>query len=183
MKNALLKSETGLFSNWIKPEWDEAFMGISFLIAMMSPDHNTKHGACLVNKNKQIVSLGFNGFPPDCDDDRLPQTRPEKYLFFEHAESNCINNSNGNLEGCILYVTGHPCAHCFRKLLCKRISKIVYGPIGSNCVLEEDKKAIYLMNKSPHSICGKIQMVEFHGDPFVCMDKAKQYYDIKLRQL
>ena len=43
--------------------WDEYFMGIAHLSAMRSKDPNTKVGACIVDKNNKILSVGYNGFP------------------------------------------------------------------------------------------------------------------------
>ena len=52
--------------------WDEYFMGIALLSAKRSKDPNTQVGACIVDSNKKIVGVGYNGFPIDCDDDLLP---------------------------------------------------------------------------------------------------------------
>lgn len=44
--------------------WDEYFMGVALLSAMRSKDPNTQVGACIVNDDNRIVSVGYNGFPP-----------------------------------------------------------------------------------------------------------------------
>ena len=43
--------------------WDEYFMGVALLSAMRSKDPNTQVGACIVNDDNRIVSVGYNGFP------------------------------------------------------------------------------------------------------------------------
>ena len=43
--------------------WDEYFMGISHLSALRSKDPNTQVGACIVDKEKRVVSIGYNGMP------------------------------------------------------------------------------------------------------------------------
>ena len=53
-------------------EWAEYFMAVSFLSAMRSKDPATQVGACIVNEEKQIVGIGYNGMPRGCSDDELP---------------------------------------------------------------------------------------------------------------
>ena len=38
--------------------WDEYFMGIATLSAMRSKDPSTQVGACIVNSDKRILSMG-----------------------------------------------------------------------------------------------------------------------------
>ncbi len=72
-------------------------MGVAFLSAMRSKDPNTQVGACIVNKDKRIVGVGYNGFPVGCSDDCLPWARTSetgdpmevKYSFICHAVSTC----------------------------------------------------------------------------------------------
>ena len=55
--------------------WDDYFMAIAFLSAMRSKDPSTQVGACIVNPDKRIVGMGYNGFPRGCSDDELPWCR------------------------------------------------------------------------------------------------------------
>jgi dCMP deaminase len=78
--------------------WDEYFMGVALLSAQRSKDPNTQVGACIVNPDKKIVGVGYNGFPSGCDDDVLPWEREgsfleTKYPYVCHAELNAILNS------------------------------------------------------------------------------------------
>ena len=76
--------------------WDEYFMGIALLSAMRSKDPSTQVGACIVNKENRIVSVGYNGFPKGCSDEEFPWERTAenqndtKYPFVCHAELNAI---------------------------------------------------------------------------------------------
>lgn len=49
--------------------WEEYFMGVAKLSALRSKDPSTQVGACIVNDNNRIVSMGYNGFPSGCSDD------------------------------------------------------------------------------------------------------------------
>jgi hypothetical protein len=55
--------------------WDEYFMAVAFLSAQRSKDPNSQVGACIVNEEKKIVGIGYNGMPNGCSDDTLPWAR------------------------------------------------------------------------------------------------------------
>ncbi len=56
-------------------QWDEYFMAVAFLSAKRSKDPNSQVGACIVNEEKKIVGIGYNGMPNGCSDDLLPWAR------------------------------------------------------------------------------------------------------------
>ena len=113
--------------------WDEYFMGIALLSAMRSKDPNTKVGACIVDEDKKVVSIGYNGMPMGCNEEELSWNKGEgldsKYLYVCHAEFNAIlNTRNGTsaLKGCTLYVTLFPCNECAKAIIQTRIKEVVY---------------------------------------------------------
>lgn len=113
--------------------WDEYFMGIAMLSAERSKDNSTQVGACIVNSDKKIISVGYNGMPTGCIDDEMPWERDgetfldTKYPFVCHAELNAILNSNiGNLSGCTVYVTLFPCNECAKAIIQSGIKRVVY---------------------------------------------------------
>ncbi|MFA5571028.1 MAG: deoxycytidylate deaminase [Sphaerochaetaceae bacterium] len=111
--------------------WDEYFMGVALLSAKRSKDPNTQVGACIVNTDKKIVGVGYNGSPRGLNDDELPWAREgefleTKYPYVVHAELNAILNSTSNLKGCTLYVALFPCNECAKAIIQVGISEIVY---------------------------------------------------------
>lgn len=111
--------------------WDEYFMGIAHLSAMRSKDPNTKVGACIVDDNHKIVTVGYNGFPLGCKDSDFPWERTggfkeTKYAYVVHAELNAILNSPRNLKDCTCYVTLFPCNECAKAIVQSGIKKVVY---------------------------------------------------------
>ena len=112
--------------------WEEYFMNLSILTSLRSKDKNTKVGACVVDKNNRIVSLGYNGFVNGCKNDDFPYEREgewlnTKYPYVVHAEENAILNSHGNiLEDCTLYVTLFPCNECSKMIVQSGIKNVVY---------------------------------------------------------
>lgn len=111
--------------------WDEYFMSVAHLSALRSKDPNTQVGACIVNPDKRIVGLGYNGFPRGCDDDSYPWDREgdfldTKYPFVVHAELNAILNSIQSLKGCTIYVSLFPCNECAKAIIQSGIKCVVY---------------------------------------------------------
>lgn len=113
--------------------WDEYFMGIASLSALRSKDPNTQVGACIVDKNKRVVSIGYNGMPSHLDEDKLSWNKGEgldsKYLYVCHAEFNAILNTRGgnDLSGCSLYVTLFPCNECAKAIIQTGIKEVIYA--------------------------------------------------------
>ncbi|MFA5503022.1 MAG: dCMP deaminase family protein [Bacilli bacterium] len=112
--------------------WDEYFMGVALLSSLRSKDPNTKVGACIVDDDHKVVSIGYNGMPRNIDESKLSWEKGEdldsKYLYVCHAEFNAILNiRNGSaLKGCTLYVTLFPCNECAKAIIQVGIKEIVY---------------------------------------------------------
>ena len=88
--------------------WDAYFMGVALLSAQRSKDNNTQVGSCIVDPHNKILSMGYNGMPTGCSDDRMPWERKgtpldTKYLYVCHAELNSILNYSGRLYHTVLY--------------------------------------------------------------------------------
>ncbi|CAI5702009.1 unnamed protein product [Peronospora effusa] len=115
--------------------WDDYFMSVAFLSAMRSKDPSTQVGACIVNSERKIVGIGYNGFPNRCGDDELPWARESetnspldtKYPYVCHAEMNAILNKNStDVKGCTMYVALFPCNECAKLIIQSGISRVVY---------------------------------------------------------
>ena len=112
--------------------WDDYFMSIAMLSAERSKDPNTRVGACIVDPNKKIIGVGYNGFPIGCSDDILPWNREGdymdvKYPYVCHSELNAILNSVGrNLGGSSIYVALCPCNECAKAIIQSGIREVVY---------------------------------------------------------
>lgn len=111
--------------------WDEYFMGLAHLSALRSKDPNTQVGACIVDEDNKVVSIGYNGMPRGCKDEKMPWAREgdflkTKYAYVVHAELNAILNSPRNLNNCILYVSLFPCNECAKAIIQSGIKKVIY---------------------------------------------------------
>jgi len=112
--------------------WDEYFMGLALLSAKRSKDPRTQVGACIVNPQNRIMSVGYNGRPHGCSDDEFPwesegDPNNTKYPYVCHAKLNAILNCGGrNLEGCVLYVALFPCCECAKAIIQCGIREVRY---------------------------------------------------------
>lgn len=116
--------------------WDKKFMGLANYIAKWSKDPSTKVGAVIVNSDKRVVSLGYNGFPQGVDDSVVERyERPAKYKYTEHSERNAIFSAarlGVSLVGCTIYCNYLPCADCARAIIQSGIVKVVYEKDATN---------------------------------------------------
>ena len=112
--------------------WDEYFMGIAVLSGLRSKDPATKVGACIVDSDNKVVSIGYNGMPRGLDESQLSWNRGEdldsKYLYVCHAEFNAILNTRvgSALKDCRLYVTLFPCNECAKAIIQSGIKEVIY---------------------------------------------------------
>jgi len=111
--------------------WDEYFMGVALLSAKRSKDPSTRVGACIVNEDRRIVAVGYNGMPQGCDDKVFPWGKvgkylDQKYLYVVHAELNAILNAVTSLKNCVIYTSLFQCNECCKAIIQSGIKKVVY---------------------------------------------------------
>ena len=114
-------------------KWDEYFIGLAILCALRSKDPNTRVGACIVNDENKVISLGYNGMPIGCADSDMPWGKDKdeyldnKYPFVCHAELNAVVNCYGkNIKNSTLYTTLFPCNECAKVIIQSGIKKVIY---------------------------------------------------------
>jgi len=134
--------------------WHRRYIQMAGLVAQWSKDPSTKVGCILVNPASQVVvATGFNGFARGIEERNMVEepdkhgsthlysdglnsrwlTRPEKYLWVEHAERNAIYNAARNGQatlGTIAYMNYNPhciCPDCARAIIQAGIIQVI-GP-------------------------------------------------------
>ena len=143
--------------------WDEYFMGMAVLSSLRSKDPSTKVGAVIVNDEKKVVSIGYNGMPRHIEDEDLTWNKGEgldsKYLYVCHAELNAILNArNGSsLANCTVYVTLFPCNECTKALIQVGIKEVVYldDKYGDTVGVQASKKMLSLAGIKYRQFVGK----------------------------
>lgn len=126
--------------------WDEYFMGVAALSALRSKDPKRQVGACIINTDKRIVGIGYNGMPRGLADSADVWAEDTKLLYVVHAEANAILNSTVSLKDATLYVTKFPCNECAKLIIQSGIKEVVYQ--------------------------GKLPRAEYHPDTVIMLFKA-----------
>ena len=141
-------------------EWDEYFMKIAETVATKSKDPSSKMGCVIVDKNKRVVSLGYNGMLQGADESKMTlRERPMKYYFAIHSEMNALIFARRDLTGCTIYNRVATCENCLKYCLQAGIKRFVYGqlrvhshstdPARSMSNIETDEAIIRLLTSMP----------------------------------
>ena len=141
-------------------KWDEYFLKIAETVALKSKDPSSKMGCVIVDKNKRVVSVGFNGLVRGADESKMTLSeRPMKYRFVIHSEMNAIIYARQNLDGCTVYNRVATCDNCLKHCLQAGIKRFVYrelrvhshstDPSKSMTNVETDEAVIRLLASMP----------------------------------
>jgi dCMP deaminase len=111
-------------------QWDEWFFSLAITASKKSKDPSTHVGCVIVGPDKEIRSIGYNGFARGVNDSRADwQQRPMKIKVTAHAELNAVCNAarcGATLKGCVAYVTLPPCASCALALTQAGVSSVSF---------------------------------------------------------
>ena len=109
------------------------FMFTAQLASLRSKDPEKQIGACIVDTNGKIISIGYNGFPNNrtevfpWDEKEETKTVNSKKSYMCHAELNAIvNKYDADINECVLYQTLYPCINCARLIIQSGIKEIFY---------------------------------------------------------
>ena len=107
--------------------WDHRFLELAQLVSKWSKDPSTKVGAVIVDKNRRILSVGYNGLPKGVKDfDYRLHDRDVKYKFMVHAERNALLFAHTKVENATLYTYPFmPCSECAGMVIQSGINRVV----------------------------------------------------------
>ena len=113
--------------------WDQRFLDLAQHVAGWSKDPSTKVGAVIVNSNRHVIGLGYNGFPRGVPDNESEMANRETKLALTiHAETNAVLNATASVSGCALYVWPFmPCSNCAGMVVNAGIARVV-APLHSS---------------------------------------------------
>lgn len=123
-----------MIDNQIKINHIRAFMDSAKAFAKLSKCTRLKVG-CVAVKNGTIIAIGWNGLPPDVEDDSceyfddVTEKLVTKYSC-RHAEKNMILHlakSNESSKDATLVVTHAPCVDCSHMLKDSGFVRVIYG--------------------------------------------------------
>ena len=110
----------------ITSDWDVKFLELASYVSLWSKDPSTKVGAVIANDQKQVLSLGYNGFPRGVDDwASRYEDREMKLLYVAHAERNALDNAFTDVRGATMYTSLCPCNECAKSIIQRGIKRVV----------------------------------------------------------
>jgi|14BtaG_2_1085337.scaffolds.fasta_scaffold35345_3 dCMP deaminase len=110
---------------------DQTYMAMAEELSKLSYANRKKVG-CLIVKDTQIISEGYNGTPKGFSNEcEYRSYVDEEYTKPEvlHAESNAISKiarSTNSSDGATLYVTLAPCFDCAKLIIQSGIVRVIY---------------------------------------------------------
>jgi dCMP deaminase len=110
-------------------DWDAYFQPLVYNIAAKSKDRSSKYGAIITDVSRRILSTGYNGIPRGLEYREDYHSRPDKYMYFVHAEQNAIYAAAANgvaVEGGCIYLIKPPCAECVKGIIQAGIGEVIY---------------------------------------------------------
>lgn len=149
-------------------------MKLAFFLAERTDDPRKGVGTVIVNKSKDVVGLGWNGFPTKslygefpraADKDPPVEARADKkYPYIIHAEQNALLMRNTkNIVDATLIATMTPCDDCTPLIEMQGIKTVVLG----EKMMRRDTRGLMNFTKFP-------QRVNDKDDPIVCFELEKQ---------
>lgn len=120
-------------------KWDHHFLMLAIENAKMSKDPSTRVGAVIVGPDREVRSMGFNGFPRGIADthERL-HDRDQKLDLVVHGEMNAVLHAarvGVSVKGCTLYLAaidksgliwgGAPCIRCTVEIIQAGIASVI----------------------------------------------------------
>lgn len=118
-------------------------MNIAEAVSAKSKDPSSKMGCVIVDKNKRVVSLGYNGMIQGADESKMTLSeRPMKYYFVIHSEMNAVLFSHQDLTGCTIYNRVATCENCLKYCLQAGIKRFVYRELRVHSYSTDPKKSM-----------------------------------------
>jgi dCMP deaminase len=114
--------------------WESYFMSIAVLSSFRSKDSKTNNGAVIVDSDKKVIGVGYNGLPKGFDDNKKifwsdddSSAKNSKHSYVVHAEANAIYNRNtSRVSGQVMYCTLFPCRECAKAIIQNNICEVIY---------------------------------------------------------
>jgi len=111
--------------------WQKRFLSLARHVGEWSKDPSTQVGCVLIDQDRRVLSVGYNGLPRGVEDlpSRLADRRV-KHLMTVHAEANAISAAARNgvpLNGATAYVTHPCCSQCAALLVQAGVKRVVHS--------------------------------------------------------
>lgn len=124
-----------------RPTFLETAISTALTWAERSEDPYRKVGACVLDKEGRVLSVGYNGLLPKMSVDRaFWKDREYRRKFIVHAETNALSLINKKDNPYIIAVSMLPCSDCAKNIACHGIKTVVYNEEYDR---DQDSKKIF----------------------------------------
>ena len=102
------------------------FLEMAKMVGSWSKDPSTQVGAVIVDDDRRVISLGYNGFPKGVADNNRLEDRKEKYKMIVHAERNALLFANVSVKDATIFTYPFmPCPVCTGMIIQSGIQRVV----------------------------------------------------------
>ena len=119
------RQEMGFEDTNYRPEFNEYACLVAKTVSLRSEDADTKVGACVLNDENRILSVGYNGFPKGWKRNSS-WSRDDKLNHVIHAEQNAFSMLKRDEKPCLIGLTHSPCIACAREIVNYGIKEVWY---------------------------------------------------------
>tara|TARA_R100000315_G_C5169274_1_gene97638 strand:- start:210 stop:647 length:438 start_codon:yes stop_codon:yes gene_type:complete len=110
----------------ILKKWNMRFLEMAKMVGSWSKDPSTQVGAVIVDDDRRVISLGYNGFPKGVADNNRLEDRKEKYKMIVHAERNALLFANVSVKDATIFTYPFmPCPVCTGMIIQSGIQRVV----------------------------------------------------------
>ena len=110
----------------ILKKWNMRFLEMARMVGLWSKDPSTQVGAVIVDDDRRVISLGYNGFPKGVADNNRLEDRKEKNKMIVHAERNALLFANVSVKDATIFTYPFmPCPVCTGMIIQSGIQRVV----------------------------------------------------------
>jgi dCMP deaminase len=115
--------------------WDKYGLEIAKAASYRSEDPYLQVGACVLRRDRSIISIGYNGAASGVDIDWGNRDARRSYVI--HAEINALRYCTPDqTRGGYMYVTHHPCLECTKVIASYGIEEVRYEDLIDGSVYD-----------------------------------------------
>jgi dCMP deaminase len=111
-----------------RPSFEEIALQTAKVWSLRSEDPYRKVGACVLNEEGRVLSVGYNGLPAKFNlKKKFWNNRDERRKYMIHAEINALSLIKKSDKPYLLACTLLPCSSCATSIISYGIKKVIYS--------------------------------------------------------
>jgi len=111
-----------------RPSFEEIALETAKIWSLRSEDPYKKVGACILNEEGRVLSIGYNGLPTKFNLKKgFWEDRDKRRRYMIHAEINALSLIKKSDKPYLLACTLLPCSSCATSIISYGIKKVIYS--------------------------------------------------------